>query len=111
MESVFLTATIDAHKERDVMVMDVPNTFIQATMPEVKEGQERVIMKITGVLVDMMIDMAAEVYSDYVVYEKGRKVLYVVVLKAIYGMLQAALLWYKKFQKDLERLFNRPALL
>jgi hypothetical protein len=28
--------------------------------------------------------------------------LYVVVLKAIYGMLIAALLFYKKFKKDLE---------
>jgi hypothetical protein len=29
-------------------------------------------------------------------------VLYVEVLKAIYGMLEAALLWYKTFRKDLE---------
>ena len=36
------------------------------------------------------------------VYKNGRKVIYVTVLKAIYGMLQAALLWYKKFRKDLE---------
>ena len=34
--------------------------------------------------------------------ENGKKTLYVQVMKAIYGMLQAALLWYKKFRKDLE---------
>ena len=27
---------------------------------------------------------------------------YVQVMRAIYGMLQAALLWYKKFRKDIE---------
>jgi hypothetical protein len=36
------------------------------------------------------------------VLENGKKVLYVEVLKAIYGMLEAALLWYKTFRKDLE---------
>ena len=102
LESVMLTATIDAHEGRDVMVMDIPNAFIQATMPEPKEGEDRVTMKITGVLVDMMIEIAPETYGQFVVYENGRKVIYVVVLKAIYGMLQAALLWYKKFRGDLE---------
>jgi hypothetical protein len=39
-----------------------------------------------------------------VVYEKRtRKVLYVQVLRAIYGMLEAALLWYKKFQHEWEQ--------
>jgi hypothetical protein len=28
---------------------------------------------------------------------------YVQVMRAIYGMLEAALLWYKKFQKELEQ--------
>jgi hypothetical protein len=36
------------------------------------------------------------------VLENCKKVLYVEVLKAIYGMLKAALLWYKTFRKDLE---------
>ena len=34
--------------------------------------------------------------------KRGKRVLYVVVTRAIYGMLVAALLWYKKFRKDLE---------
>jgi hypothetical protein len=34
--------------------------------------------------------------------ENCKKVLYVEVSKAIYGMLEAALLWYKTFRKDLE---------
>ena len=101
LESIMITAVINAHEERDVMCVDIPNTFIQTAMPELKAGEERVIMKITGVLVDM-VDISSELYGSYVVYEKGRKVLYVQVLKAIYGMLQAALLWYKKFRSDLE---------
>jgi hypothetical protein len=35
-------------------------------------------------------------------FGEPKEVLYVEVLKAIYGMLEAALLWYKTFRKDLE---------
>ena len=102
LESIMLTAVIDAHEGRDVMTCDIPNAFIQALMPEVKDGDERVMMKITGVLVDMLVELNPELYGPYVVYEKNRKVLYVQVIRAIYGMLEAALLWYKKFRKELE---------
>jgi len=87
-----LTGVIDAHEERDVMTCDIPNAFIQALMPETKDRDERVMMKITGVLVDMLVKLNPELYGPYVVYENKRRVLYVRVLRAIYGMLEAALL-------------------
>jgi hypothetical protein len=100
-----LTAVIDAHEERDVMTCDIPNAFIQALMPEVKDGDERVMMKITGLLVDMLGKLNPELYGPYVVYERDRrnKVLYVQVMRAIYGMLEADILWYKKFRGELEQ--------
>ena len=85
------------------MTADIPNTFIQTAMPPAKEGEERVIMKITGVLVHLLVQLAPEVYGPYVVFENGKKVLYVQVLKALYGMLSAALLWYNQFRRDLEK--------
>ena len=102
LESVMLTCVIDAHEGRDVMCNDVPNAFIHTPLPPTKPGEARVTMKITGVLVDMLVQLSPEEYGRFVVYENGRKVIYVVVLKAIYGMLIASLLWYKKFKKDLE---------
>jgi hypothetical protein len=104
-ESIMLTSVIDAHEERDIMACDIPNAFIQALMPKVKDGDERVMMKITGVLVDMLVKLNPELYGPYVVYERNRrnKVLYVQVMRAIYGMLEAAILWYKKFRGELEQ--------
>ena len=99
-----MTLTIDAHENRDVMSADVPNAFIQIEMPDIKQGEERVMMKITGVLVDMLIQLDPQLYGPHVVYEKERKVLYVQVLQAIYGMLTASLLWYLKFKTDLENI-------
>ena len=97
-----LTAIVDAKEERDVMTADVPNAFIQTEMPTPKEGEDRVIMKITGTLVDLLVEMSPEVYGPFVVFENGCKVIYVQVIKALYGMLKAALLWYQKFRSDLE---------
>jgi hypothetical protein len=65
-------------------------------------GEDRVVMKITGVLVDMLVNINLELYRPAVMLENRKKVLYIEVLKAIYGMLEAALLWYKTFRKDLE---------
>jgi hypothetical protein len=78
------------------------NAFIQAYLPKKEPGEDRVVMKITGVLVDMLVDISLELYRPAVVLENRKKVIYIEVLKAIYGMLEAALLWYKTFRKDLE---------
>jgi hypothetical protein len=102
LESIMITGKNKAKKERDVMTCDIPNTFIQAFLPKKEPGEDRVVIKITGVLVDMLVDINPELYGPAVVLENCKKVLYVEVLKAIYSMLQAALLWYKTFRKDLE---------
>jgi hypothetical protein len=84
------------------MSADVPNAFIQTKMPDTVEGEARIMLKITGVLVDQLVQLAPETYGPFVVFEKGRKVIYAEVLRALYGMLVASLLWYKKFRADLE---------
>ena len=101
-EAIFLTAVVDGHQNRHVMISDAPNAFIHAPMPVKKPGEEKVIMKITGVLVDLLVEMDPNLYGPCVVFEKGRKVVYVEVLRASYGMLMASLLWYSKYKKDLE---------
>ena len=98
LKSTFLTGIINAKEGRDIMMNDVPNAFIQAKIPEPGEGEDRIIMKITGVLVNLLTEIAPEVYNGHVVYKKGTKVIYVQVLRVLYGMLKAALLWYKKFK-------------
>jgi hypothetical protein len=102
LESIMLTAIVDAKEGRDVMSCDIPNAFIQTMLPEVEKGDERVIMKITGVLVSLLVNLSPEVYGPFVVTDKHRKVIYVQVLRGLYGMLVAALLWYTKFRGDLE---------
>ena len=44
-------------------------------VPECKDDEDLIIMKITGVLVDYLVEIALEVYADYIVIEKGKQVL------------------------------------
>ena len=62
-ESVFITAGVDVKEERDVMSSNIPNAFIQAKLKKMKNSNGRVIMKITGVLVDILVKLAPEIYA------------------------------------------------
>lgn len=97
------SSVIDAKEGRDVAIIDIPNAFIQTALPKQEKGK-RVILKIRGPMVDMLVKIDPERYRDKVVYEGKKRVLYVIVLKAIYGMLVSALLFYKKLMKDLEEI-------
>ena len=101
-ESVMITATIEAKEKRDVATVDIPNAFIQTEVEETDDDGDRVIMKICGDMVDLLIAIDPELYGPMVTYEHGKKTLYVHIRRAIYGMLQSALLFYKKFRKSLE---------
>jgi len=103
-ESILLTALIDANEHRDVMTADIPNAFVQ-TKIDPKEKTERITMRIRGVMVDMLLEIDKERYAPYIIEEKGKqKTLYVIMLKALYGMLQSALWFYKRFRKDIEQI-------
>ena len=65
--------------------------------------KDYVIMKFTGVLVDILCEMNPK-YIPFVVIENSVKVLYVRLSKVIYGCVQSALLWYKLFYSHLRKL-------
>ena len=58
-QSIVLTGIIvDGFENRITLTADVLNAFIQAQLPNADVAGERVIMKITGVLVDILVKMA-----------------------------------------------------
>ena len=71
---------IEAKQKRDVMTLDIPNAFVQIEVPQEKTD-EKIIMKLRGALVDMLIDICPGKYQKFVVYEGKHKVLYVKILK------------------------------
>lgn len=70
-----LMAVINAHEGCNVVMCNIPNAFVQATMPIEHTRQERVMMKIAGVLVELLVKINPELHGPFVVHEKGRKAL------------------------------------
>ena len=60
-----------------------------------------VLMKLRGKFVDIMCNVNPE-YKSHVRYEGKCKVLYLRVLRAIYGCLESALLWYSLYSTTLK---------
>ena len=94
-EAVFLTAVVDAWENRKVAVLDVPGAFMQVEMDEL------VHVRFEGEMVDKLLEIDHDLYAGYVTVEKGKKVMYVELLKALYGTLRAARLFWEKLQAKL----------
>jgi hypothetical protein len=102
LESVMLSATIDAKEGREVAVIDIPNAFIQTENIKLKDHHEVDIIKVKGRLADMLYEIDPELYGPFMTKENGISVLYLELLRALYGMIKSPLLFYRKLRKDLE---------
>jgi hypothetical protein len=100
-EAEMLICMINALKDHDIAVIDIPNAFVQTV---VEDEEHCVVVHIRGPLVDILVSIAPDVYGPYVSTNKaGQKVLLVQCLNAVYGTMVAALLLYKKFVKSLTK--------
>ena len=98
---MILKLVIYAKEYGDLATIYIPNFFTHTPIDK-KPGEDKIIMGINGLLVDIMVQTDPEKYGPNVVYEKGKKVIYLKLLKDMYGMLQSALLSYINMRKDLE---------
>jgi hypothetical protein len=75
-----------------MLQIDIPNAFIQTVVDDPKD---RVVIRIRGYMVDVLVKIAPEFYQNYVATDKrGNKVLLVECLNALYGTMVASLLYY-----------------
>jgi hypothetical protein len=90
-KAVMLTCMIDALKDQDIAIINIPNEFVQTV---VNDEEHLVVIRIRGPLVDILVSIAPDVYGPYVSTNKaGQKVLLVQCLKAVYRTMVAALLY------------------
>ena len=99
LEALLTTTLIDAVEERDVVIFDVPGAFLQAAFPD----EKFVLVKLEGEFVDIMCKVNPEL-KQYVRIEGKKKVLYLRLLKALYGCMESALLWYNLFVSTLKKM-------
>ncbi len=97
---MLLSCAIDARENRATAVVDIPNAFIQTV---VEDDKKKVVIRIRGLVVEMLLKIAPEVYTPFVTNDKrGNKQLLVICLNAIYGTMMAGLLYYEKFTASLK---------
>ena len=96
LQSLLLSLMIDAFEKRDAGTADIAGAYLLADM------KGFVLVRLTGESVEVMCKCDAE-YEKYVTYEKGKKVLYMELVKALYGCIMSALLWYETFTGELEK--------
>jgi hypothetical protein len=94
-EALILTCVIDAMEGRDVATCDIPGAFMQSDM------KGKVVMKLEGVMAEVILKIDPRQYTKYVVQENGKDVIYVILQKALYGTLQAALLFWQNLSTQL----------
>ena len=95
LEAFIATLAVDALEGRDVAVADIAGAFLKADQPDC------VIIKMRGPAVKAILLVNALKYNPYVVVENNEKVIYLRLIKAMYGTLTAPLLWYKLFARTL----------
>jgi hypothetical protein len=70
-ESVLLFCIIDTEEHRDVAAVDIPNAFVQT---RVENEKDMAFIKIRGILVESLVEIAPEAYNPYVPQnKKGNK--------------------------------------
>ena len=88
-ESVFLTSVVDASEQRHIVTVDIPGAFMHSDMDELLH------MRLEGALAELLIRVNPAKYGPHTSTEKGKPVIYVRLNKALYGTLQAALLFWQ----------------
>jgi hypothetical protein len=91
LESVFATAAIDAKENREVVTIDIPGAFLHA-------------MWMNRVLAKLVAKTDPKLYQKYLTNKKGKKVLYLRLQKALYGMMKSALIFYRKLISELKEM-------
>jgi hypothetical protein len=96
-EALILTCVVDAVEGRDVATCDIPGAFMQSDM------KGKVYMKLEGVMAEAILKIDPKQYTKHVVQENGKDVIYVILKKALYGTLQAALLFWQNLSAQLQK--------
>jgi hypothetical protein len=89
IESLFLSCAIDAKEGRKVVTCDIPGAFMQTDIDEI------IHVRLEGPLAKLLTKVDPELYTKYLMKEGHKDVMYVKLAKALYGTLQAALLFWK----------------
>jgi uncharacterized membrane protein YgcG len=92
-EAVFLTSVIEAQERRKVMTIDIPGAFMHVDIDEL------IHVRLEGPMAELLTRVDPAKYRTYMSTERGKQVMYVELQKALYGTLQAAMLFWENLTR------------
>ena len=108
-KALFLSCVVDAQEGHKVTTVDIPGALMHSEMDEVLH------LQLDGPMAELLCKVDEKKYRQYMCYEKKKPVLYVQLMRALYGTLQAApLFWinlstFKQNNLDLSSTHMTPA--
>ena len=93
-DALMMSLLIDIWEKRDFISVDVGRVYLYAKM------HNFIVLKLKGEAVNIICRVSS-VYDKFVCWERGKKVLYLQLLKALYGCVKLVLLYYKLFSTTL----------
>jgi hypothetical protein len=96
LEALLLTSIIDAQEGQDIATVDIPSAFLHSDIDEL------IHLRLDGPMADMLVRVNPDKYRNFIVkHRNGKSVIYVELKKALYGTLQAALLFWENLSSFL----------
>ena len=90
---------MDAYEGLYVVIFDVLGEYLNAYMPD----EKYVRIKLEGEFVYIMCDVNPDLIPN-IRYKNGKKVIYLMILKYLYGRIELALIWYDLYVDNLKEL-------
>ena len=94
LEALLLTCVLDAIEKRAVLICDIPGAFMQADIDEI------INLRLDGPILNALLRIDPS-YAKFIIKERNKPVLYTELDKALYGTLQAALLFWQRLSQFL----------
>jgi len=97
--ALMASCVLDAIEHRNVITVDIPGAFLQGDWPQ---HEHPAYIRFEGEMVDMICEIDSS-YKSKIIYSNNgkRKLLYGRLVKAVYGTLLAAIIFYQKLAKHL----------
>jgi hypothetical protein len=92
-----LSYIIDVKEGRTVATAGIPGALMQMDMFGI------VHMVLEGTMAELLVKIDPKLYRKYLLIKEGKPVMYVQLEKALYGTLQAGLLFWEALTKNLKK--------
>ena len=99
LDYIITTGVIGAKQKIDLMMLNIPNVIAEI---EITLYGDHIIMKIRGQFVYILFGIYLGVLDQYFQYREKQRIMYVRMLKVLYGMLAISIFYQKIFRKEIE---------